>query len=211
MSKEQLYSEVYTLLEDRFMRGVYLPDEPISDYALSKELQISRNPIRRAMQSLQEQGYLSNDRHQSKLVIGYNDEECAQLHEYIFHLLELALFSKAPSPTFIQQCQQQIGILKHASQQQYYFEYLHALTRLYSFIIQQSGNTIWTRSFEAWRKPFIRMQMLAYRLGQMQAPFKEIQQLTQLFRLVYDEQVDQAKLYFQCLITEAKARFATTS
>lgn len=212
MSKDQLYSEVYTLLEDRFMRGFYLPNEPISDYALSQELQISRNPIRRAMQALQQQGFLSNNRHQSKLVIGYHPEECVQLCEYMFHLLELSLMSmRLPAPLFVQQYDVQLERLKFMSEQQRYYEYLHSLTDLYALIIQQSGNSIWEKSFETWQKPFIRMHMLSYRLGYLHAPYKEIQQFTQLLRLFQDQLLDQAKIYIQCLIAESRAQFSVTT
>lgn len=212
MSKDQLYSDVYTLLEDRFMRGFYLPNEPISDYALSKELQISRNPIRRAMQALQQQGFLSNNRHHSKLVIGYRPQECVQLCEYMFHLLELSLMSmRLPAPTFVQQYDVQLERLKLMSEQQRYYEYLHSLTDLYTLIIQQSGNAIWEKSFETWQKPFIRMHMLSYRLGYLHAPYKEIQQFTQLLRLFQDQLLDQAKIYIHCLIAESRAQFSVTT
>lgn len=212
MSKDQLYSDVYTLLEDRFMRGFYLPNEPISDYALSKELQISRNPIRRAMQALQQQGFLSNNRHHSKLVIGYRPEECVQLCEYMFHLLELSLMSiRLPAPIFVQQYDAQLERLKLMSEQQRYYEYLHSLTDLYTLIIQQSGNAIWEKSFKTWQKSFIRMHMLSYRLGYLHAPYKEIQQFTQLLRLFQDQLLDQAKLYIHCLIAESRVQFSVTT
>ena len=194
-----MYDDIYPLLEQRFLRGDYLPDAVISDYALSKELQTSRNPIRRAMERLQQQGFLSNNAHQSKLVIGYSEDECAQMYTYILHLIELAI---ATERVDVNSLLCETAKLKQLSDRSTYFDYVQQLANIYRLIITSSNNIVYTRSFDQWHKPFIRMLMLRFRLGQVSQPFKEVQQLTQLSTLLHQQQLQQAKIYVQCIASE---------
>ncbi|MEE1131915.1 MAG: GntR family transcriptional regulator [Caryophanon sp.] len=195
----RLYDDIYTLLEERFLRGDYLPDDVISDYALSKELQTSRNPIRRAMERLQQQGFLSNNAHQSKLVIGYSEDECAQMYTYVLHLVELAI---ATDHVDVNSLLRETAKLKQLSDRSTYFDYVQQLASIYRLIISYSNNIVYTRSFDQWHKPFIRMIMLRFRLGQVSQPFKEVQQFTQLCALLHQQQLQQAKIYVQCIASE---------
>ncbi|MBS7345354.1 MAG: GntR family transcriptional regulator [Caryophanon sp.] len=195
----KLYDDVYALLEDRFMRGFYLPNESLSDSALSKELHISRNPIRRAMERLQAQGFLSATRHQSKLVLGYSDDDCKQLYMRILQLLETAIFH----PTYICPPIEPLLItLKRYSIDETFYDYAALLAIIYDRLIAASDNDIAIEQFQHCHKSFVRMLTLRFRLGQLTHPFQEGQQLTQLVSLLKQQQIAQAKLYMRCIIDE---------
>ena len=54
------------------------------------------------------------------------------------------------------------------------------------------------------------MQVLQFRLGELTTPFKEVQQLTQLLRLLRDGEMDQAKRYLQCITDEVRHASVTS-
>ena len=57
--KSFLQSKAYDYIKEQILEGKLLPDTLYSEARLSKELDISRTPIREALQCLSQDGYIS--------------------------------------------------------------------------------------------------------------------------------------------------------
>lgn len=51
---------VYEKLKDRIINNLFKPGEPLNESVLSKELKISKTPVREALQQLEKEGFVEN-------------------------------------------------------------------------------------------------------------------------------------------------------
>ncbi len=80
----------YEYIKDRIIRGEYAPNEKIDDIAISKELNISKMPIREAIQILVSQNFLKTAPKLGTIVTEITIKDIYQIYEPLANIQGLA-------------------------------------------------------------------------------------------------------------------------
>lgn len=83
----------YETVKDKILRMEYPPGMVLTESMLSKELDISRMPVRSAMQSLQEEGWLDNSNRKKICVSKISQKDVNEVYD-LRELIECASLSK---------------------------------------------------------------------------------------------------------------------
>ncbi|HWQ55006.1 MAG TPA: GntR family transcriptional regulator [Bryobacteraceae bacterium] len=80
MASRSLRDSVAELLSDALMSGRIQPGERLNESHLARQLQVSRAPIREALQQLQEQGLVVNQPRRGMFVVSLDEEDLQKIN-----------------------------------------------------------------------------------------------------------------------------------
>lgn len=86
-----LADQAYELIKTNILNLTYPPGMPLTESKLSKELGMSRNPIRTAIRILQAEGLIVTDYYKSMTVKGITERDVRQIYQ-LRELIELPAF-----------------------------------------------------------------------------------------------------------------------
>ena len=79
--KENLTDRVRHAMEEKILEGVYRPDQHLTEQELSKQLGVSRTPLREALRQLEVTGYLVRRSSVGYVVARYSDQDMQDMFE----------------------------------------------------------------------------------------------------------------------------------
>lgn len=85
-----LQSKVFDALEDGIISGKYASGEAISELAISRELSVSRTPVREALHRLKEEGLVELIPNKGAVVVGVSTEDLIDIYKIRMRLEGLA-------------------------------------------------------------------------------------------------------------------------
>lgn len=91
--KISLADKAYEIIKTNIINLTYSPGMPLTEAMLSEELNMSRNPIRAAIRSLQSEGLIVSDYHKSMTVKKITDKDIQDIYQ-LRELLEGIAFRK---------------------------------------------------------------------------------------------------------------------
>ena len=86
-----LANRAYTIIKENIMNLTYPPGMTLTEAKLTKELGMSRSPVRSAIQMLQNEGLIVSDYYKSMMVKEITDEDITEIYQ-IRELFEGAAF-----------------------------------------------------------------------------------------------------------------------
>ncbi|WP_329792660.1 GntR family transcriptional regulator [Lentzea sp. DG1S-22] len=86
-----LGNEVADTIRSTIFTGMFRPGDPLREVELSKALQVSRGPVRDALQLLEREGIVRSEWHRGATVTVLSDEDVAELNSLRGALEELAV------------------------------------------------------------------------------------------------------------------------
>lgn len=91
--KENLTTEAYRIIKRKIYNFDYLPEQPVSDYLLSKDMRMSRTPIRQALERLKAEGLIeaARDRKNGYRITAITEEEITDIFDFRLSLELTAL------------------------------------------------------------------------------------------------------------------------
>src|SRR5580658_8176768 len=101
---EQAYAEI----RQRILKGDLLPDEPLSEYRLAEQLQLSRTPVREALKRLEFEGLVRFVLNRGAFVAGLSVRDLVeiyqlreQLESFAARIAATETSNKRSNPTYI--------------------------------------------------------------------------------------------------------------
>ncbi len=90
-SHGSLGSKIFILLRDKILNEDYKPGEKLNEVVLSKELNISRTPIREALKQLELEGLVNSIPNKGVYVLGFSSRDINDMLEIRYVLESLAI------------------------------------------------------------------------------------------------------------------------
>ncbi len=98
--KRTLFKEqVVDILRSQIIRGQLPPGTPLIERVLAESLQVSRLPVREALQALEQEGLVSSSSSNRRCVIRLTERDIRELYEVRLHLERLAVEHAANNTT----------------------------------------------------------------------------------------------------------------
>ncbi len=91
ISHGSLGSRIFVLLRDKILNEEYKPGEKLNEVVLSKELNISRTPIREALKQLELEGLVNSIPNKGVYVLGFSGRDIDDMLEIRYVLEKLAI------------------------------------------------------------------------------------------------------------------------
>lgn len=136
-----LYEQIYEVLKEAIVTGKYKPGERLVDYRISKELQVSRSPVREAFRKLEQEGLLLNQ-DGNTTVYAPNIKDVLELFQVRIGLESVAAYwaTKWMNEDEIKELKQILDGVKQAIADRDMEEVVRLNTRFHDFIVCASRN-----------------------------------------------------------------------
>ena len=138
--KETLSDQAYTYILKRIITFQFLPNTPVAEETLCKELDMSRTPVREALRRLEAEGFVTKIRNLGSFIRPYTQDDIRESCEIrrIFELYALKNCIKQADPEEIAAIRKQLLALAEDSP---YEEYYASDTALHNMITRYCTNT----------------------------------------------------------------------
>ena len=94
-----LANRAYTIIKENIMNLTYPPGMTLTEAKLTKELGMSRSPVRSAIQMLQNEGLIVSDYYKSMMVKEITDEDITEIYQIRELKVRLSSSSSHPADT----------------------------------------------------------------------------------------------------------------
>lgn len=165
--KNNLAEEAYTYIKEKLYTFDILPEETVSDFLLSKQLNMSRTPIRQALQMLKNDGLLEEIPGSSSTykVSAISEEEIQDIFDYRETLelsaLELA-YEKGRISGVIEKLQKNVDTMVEKQNHGETESHFDADQDFHSAIVHAAGNKRITNAYDALTFQLERLRLLTY-------------------------------------------------
>lgn len=165
--KNNLAEEAYTYIKEKLYTFDILPEQTVSDFLLSKQLNMSRTPIRQALQMLKNDGLLEEIPGSSSTykVSAISEEEIQDIFDYRETLelsaLELA-YEKGRISGVIEKLQKNVDTMVEKQNHGETESHFDADQEFHSAIVHAAGNKRITIAYDALTFQLERLRLLTY-------------------------------------------------
>ena len=165
--KNNLAEEAYTYIKEKLYTFDILPEQTVSDFLLSKQLNMSRTPIRQALQMLKNDGLLEEIPGSSSTykVSAISEEEIQDIFDYRETLelsaLELA-YEKGRISGVIEKLQKNVDTMVEKQNHGETESHFDADQDFHSAIVHAAGNKRITNAYDALTFQLERLRLLTY-------------------------------------------------
>lgn len=135
-------AHVAGLLRDRIIKGEIAAGDRLIERQLSKELDVSRTPIREALKLLEADGLIEISMHRGAIVSEYRSEDASALFDVIAVLEGLAAkrLCETMTPDLLQKLEDLHGTMLDHHKAGRRNDYFDCNTVIHDFIIRHAGN-----------------------------------------------------------------------
>jgi len=165
LMEEPLAEKAYLILEERFIRGCYMPNEKLSENQLCKELEMSRTPIRQALGKLIGKGYITSIDKKGIFVKPISIKYAVDCRDLLM-TLELAMaerLEKHDPVIDFDDLQASVHQQMIARDMNDYYSYLHHHFHFRIKLFQYANNLALTNAYKYLVKDIIRIVMIIWR------------------------------------------------
>ncbi len=166
--KNNLAEEAYTYIKEKLYNFDILPEQTVSDFLLSKQLNMSRTPIRQALQMLKNDGLLEEMPGSSSTykVSAISEEEIQDIFDYREALelsaLELASEKGRIDSRVIEKLQKNVDTMVEKQNAGKTEDHFDADQVFHSAIVHAAGNKRITLAYDALTFQLERLRLLTY-------------------------------------------------
>lgn len=161
---EPLAKKAYAVLEEKFIKGYYMPNEKLSENQLCKQLNMSRTPIRQALSQFIEKGYITSVDKKGIFVKPISIKYALDCRDVVM-VLEKEMCSRLSTcyeAIRFDELQQIIEQQKKAQMTNDYYLYLHYHFEFRTTLFRYVNNSAMTNAYKYLVKDMIRIAMVIW-------------------------------------------------
>ena len=153
---EALRVRVAEAIREALLAGRFKPGEDLSEVAIAREMDVSRGPVREALLILAQQGLISHSQNYGFSVLGFTDQDHAEIDEVRLELesLALKLARERITPQELELLEEAMARLAVVIRKNSSVEWVKAELEFHGLIWDLSGNR--------WLKDCLRQVMVPY-------------------------------------------------
>lgn len=158
LDKKSKHDYAYQNIKEWIIQGILPSDTILVERQLCEMLNLSRTPIRSALQELSKEGFVFNAPGRGMMVTRVQIEDVVEIFEIrrSLDILALELFMKNDRPDVIAQMRQTVDQMKDALDREDYHAFIHADNQFHELYSHNTGNRrlegIWSELAEQERR-----------------------------------------------------------
>jgi DNA-binding GntR family transcriptional regulator len=211
MPSKSLSETAYQEIRKRIIFGEYLPGEVLSENGLSKELEMSRTPIRDALHRLDSEGLLVTLKNRGILVkeISYKEIfEISELNNCMFGFAaDLATQGVSTFP--LDKLQMHLENQLKAGEEDNYYEYLQQSILFGRCIIETTNNQVMVQTYDSFRDKTLRLAMVNWKLRPHEKHYSANQLNSDLYEAIVSKEYEKMKIIQNDYYLYNRERFIT--
>lgn len=195
MAKSNLADKAYTIIQQRIFSFDLFPGQTVSDYLLSKELGMSRTPIRQALQQLESEGLLEpmETTQSSYRVVPITAEDIQDIFDFREGLESTAIrlaLEKGISEEQLQELEEIIDVMVKTNREDTLNEHFIADQRFHNSLVALSRNRRLVKAHDSILLQLTRLRLLSFLQRSLQD--KACNEHRALLCALRDKNLDQA-------------------
>lgn len=160
LNRETVGEQVIQSLRNAIVSGALAEGDTLTESALSKDLGISRSPIREAMQQLRREGLIVSGPNRTMVVASLDDSDIAELYEYrtvleTFAIKKICRLEARNREVVVDQLEQAIGKLQNAIGRGDEFEISNVDLAFHSTLVEAAGNRRLSHNYQGLKVEFL--------------------------------------------------------
>jgi DNA-binding GntR family transcriptional regulator len=211
MPSKSLSETAYQEIRKRIIFGEYLPGEVLSENGLSKELEMSRTPIRDALHRLDSEGLLVTLKNRGILVkeISYKEIfEISELNNCMFGFAaDLATQGVSTFP--LDKLQMHLENQLKAGEEDNYYEYLQQSILFGRCIIETTNNQVMIQTYDSFRDKTLRLAMVNWKLRPHEKHYSANQLNSDIYEAIVSKEYEKMKIIQNDYYLYNRERFIT--
>lgn len=211
-STVSLAEKAYLELRNRIIYGEYLPDEILSENALSKDLNMSRTPIRDALLRLSSEGFVVTLKNRGILVkeISYKELFDIQGLNHCMLLYAADLASNASISFKVDELKSHLDKQLVASADGDYVEYVQQSILFSRSIIQSSQNHTMVETYDSLKHKTLRMAIVNWKLNPEEKHYSANELNSKLYEAILVKQYGKFKTILEDYVAYNRERFISS-
>jgi DNA-binding GntR family transcriptional regulator len=211
MPSKSLSETAYQEIRKRIIFGEYLPGEVLSENGLSKELEMSRTPIRDALHRLDSEGLLVTLKNRGILVKEISYKEIFEISELNNCMFGFAadLATQGVSTFHLDKLQMHLENQLKAGEEDNYFEYLQQSILFGRCIIETTNNQVMIQTYDSFRDKTLRLAMVNWKLRPHEKHYSANQLNSDIYDAIVSKEYEKIKIIQNDYYLYNRERFIT--
>jgi len=206
-----LAEKAYQEISKKIIYGDYLPGKVLSENGLSKELNMSRTPIRDALLRLTSDGFVVTLKNRGILVkeISYKELFDIQSLNHWLQIYAAELAEKGTISFKIENLQFHLDKQLEASKDDNYIEYVHQAMFFARSMIEASNNQIMLQTYDSQREKSLRMAIVNFKLSPEAKHYSANEINSQIYDAIISKEYEKIKTILHDYTAYNRERFIT--
>lgn len=211
MPSKSLSETAYKEIRKRIIFGEYLPGEVLSENGLSKELEMSRTPIRDALLRLDSEGFLVTLKNRGILVKEISYKEIFEISELNNCMFGFAadLATQGISTFNVEKLQMYLEKQLKAGEDDNYFEYLQQSILFGRCMIETTNNQVMLQTYDSFRDKTLRLAMVNWKLRPQEKHYSANQLNSDIYEAIVSKEYEKIKIILKDYYLYNRERFIT--
>jgi DNA-binding GntR family transcriptional regulator len=196
MQSISLAETAYQELRKKIIFGEYLPGEVLSENGLSKELEMSRTPIRDALHRLDSEGFLVTLKNRGILVKEISYKEIFEISELNNCMFGFAadLATRGVFTFNVEKLQMYLEKQLKAGEDDNYFEYLQQSILFGRCMIETTNNQVMLQTYDSFRDKTLRLAMVNWKLRPQEKHYSANQLNSDIYEAIVSKEYEKIKI-----------------
>lgn len=206
---ESLADKAYQQLRDKIVYGELLPEVVLSENELSKEMNMSRTPIRTALSRLASEGFVVTFKNLGILVKDTSNKELLDIAALNDSMKNYAVDLAADGLiTFdIDKLKYHLNLQLEATEAENYIEYVEQSILFGRAMIEASNNQIMIETYDSLRLRTLRSAILRWKRSPNEKHYSANDYNLKLLRAIEAEAYDTIKIIIKNQLSNSRKRF----
>lgn len=211
MPSISLANKAYQEIRKRIIFGDYLPGEVLSENGLSKELEMSRTPIRDALHRLDSEGFIVTVKNRGIFVKEITYREIFEIMELNHCMNDYAaeLAENGISSFNLDKLQLHLENQLMASEDDNYIEYVQQSILFGRCLIETSNNQMMLKTYDSFRDKTLRLGIVNYKLSPQEKHYSANLVNTQIYDAIVSKEYEKIKTIQKKYYLDTRERFIT--
>lgn len=206
---ESLADKAYQQLRDKIVYGELLPEVVLSENELSKEMNMSRTPIRTALSRLAAEGFVVTFKNRGILVKDTSNKELLDIADLNDSMKNYAVDLAADGLiTFdIDKLKYHLNLQLEATEAGNYIEYVEQFILFGRAMIEASNNQIMIETYDSLRLRALRSAILRWKRNPNEKHYSANDYNLKILKAIEAEDYDKIKLIIKNQLAKSRKRF----
>lgn len=211
MQSKSLAEIAYQEIRRKVIFGIYLPGEVLSENGLSKELEMSRTPIRDALHRLDSEGFIVTLKNRGIFVKEISYKEIFEISELNNCMYGFAadLAMQGVSTFNLDQLQMHLELQLKASEEDNYLEYVQQSILFGRCIIEATNNQVMLQTYDSFRDKTLRLAMVNWKLRPQDKHYSVNQINSDIYEAIVSKEYEKIKIIQKDYYLYNRERFIT--
>lgn len=195
MQSKSLAEKAYQEIRKKIITGEHLPGDVLSENGLSKELEMSRTPIRDALLRLDSEGFIATLKNRGILVKELSYKELFEINELNNCMSSFAidLVNEGNSTFNIEKLQLHLENQLNAEEHDNYYEYVQQTIQFGRTIIEATNNHVMLQTYDSFRDKTLRTAMVNWKLRPNEKHYSANELNSKIYEAIVAKEYEHAK------------------